>query len=848
MLRRADATATLLGPRALLLVGQVPPEAGAGFGGPIARAADDAALAALGPAPPGELAILGAPATPGLLSALAARGTRLALALDPAPLPLPAPLPVIGPESFGLMLPGRGLNTTPVAMAGKGGLALVGQSPGLIRTVLDWAPGQQLGFSAVLGLGQNQGLGFAFALDALSRDSATRAILLEVGEVKRRRAFFSALRAAARIRPVVALRRPAANEPADARAAFAAAVARAGALPVASLDALLAAAETLPRLRPMPAGTIAVVADDAGLARHVMQALAEARPPLPLGLPEGAATALSLLPDLAGAGASSPVIVPGTSPARLAEAAAALAALPGIGAILAVHAPAGEEADLMAAESLAAAARANPRAPLLACLPGGAPAAAARARLEAQGLPAFGAIGAAVQGLSDLLAHRRVRAARAELPTRDVVEIRADRIAATRVLDQARAERRETLTEDESLAVLAAYGVPTVPARSAAGPEDAACAADLLGYPVVLKIRSPDIPRKTEVGGVVTDLRDAAAVAEAARAMEASIARLLPGARRAGFLVQRQAERRGAQELRITMREDALAGPVLAFGLGGTAADLFADRVLGLPPLNLALAHAMIGQSRAFPLLQGYRDHPGVDIEAVAGVLVRISQLVVDLPQVAGIGLNPLLADRQGVLALDAEITLSPRPDPGRLALPPYPAELAGRVRLRDGREVLLRPIRPEDAEAHQEFFRALSPEDVRLRWFAPIAELSDAEVARLTAIDYEREMAFVAVDAAGATLGVARMIEDTALALPGEPAEAAEYAIAVRSGLKGLGLGRILMERLITHARARRLSRLDGSVLADNAGMLALNRKLGFTLRRDPDEPEVMQVSLALA
>jgi acetyltransferase len=502
---------------------------------------------------------------------------------------------------------------------------------------------------------------------------------------------------------------------------------------------------------------------------------------------------------------------------------------------------------------MVAAAQAKPpggrgAAPILVGWAGQATAGRQRKRLAEAGLAVFDSPEAAVRGAMHLARDRANRLAAAELPPRAVLELQPDRDRVARILAAARADGRLTLTEEEALEVLAAYGLPVAPGRrSAPRPEDAADAAALLGFPVALKLMSPDLPHKSEVGGVQLGLDSVAAVRASAAAMLERVAARRPGARIHGFLVQRQAAR--AQELRLRLGEDAMFGPWIGFGQGGTAADLAADEAYDLPPLNLALARQLVGRARVSRLLEGFRDHPPANAAAVADALVRVSQIAVDFPEIATLSANPLFADAQGVLAVDAKVALRPPgAPPGVLAVPPYPGELARTWHTRAGEALVVRPIRPEDATAHAEAFRRIPPEDVRFRFFSPLKELSPAMIARLTQIDYDREMAFVAVRPAGEAdgseriLGVSRLIR-----APGE-ADSAEFAVIVGREMKGQGLARHLMERLFEWARAQGIRRIVGHVLADNQPMLGFVRALGFQLHRSVEEEDVFEAVMEVA
>ncbi|NKC29302.1 GNAT family N-acetyltransferase [Roseomonas sp. BU-1] len=784
------------------------------------------------------------------MAALAARGCRAAVVPGPvgeasgglAAICRRTGMRALGPGSFGICVPGIGLNASLSHLPPRRGrLALVGQSSALARAVLDWAEAESVGFSHVIGIGENSDLGFAHALDWLSRDPGTGAILLELRHIKDRRLFISAARAAARMRPVVAIRAGGrlADPSGTADAVMEAALRRAGVLRVAGLDDLLSAAETLARVKLMagaaPGGGIALVANATGPALLGADAVLAGGARL-ADIPEDAAQALAmgLRPGWSG---RNPLVLGAQSGNALGEAAAMLAAVRGVDAVVALHAPAaGEDAALIAA-TLSAAARATRAAPILVGWAGQATAGPQRAALAQAGLAVFPTPEAAVRGALHLLQDRRNRAAAAELPGRQVLALQPDRSRVAALLAAVRAEGRLALMEDEALSILAAYGLPVVAGRVAADAAEAGRVAEALGFPVVLKLRSPDIDRKTELGGVVLGLGDAAAVQAAALAMAARAAAERPAARLAGFLVQRQAGR--AQELRMRLAEDAMFGPFLGFGLGGTAADLLGDEGLDLPPLNHALARALIDRTRAGPLLAGYRDHKPVPLDAVAEALVRLSQIAVDFPEIAGFGVNPLFADAGGVTAADAACTLRPAGQGRLLAVPPYPEEWVRPWQPRSGPPLLVRPIRPEDAEAHAEMFRRLTPEDVRWRFFSQMRELPAVLVARLTQIDYDREMAFVAVrpreDGTEDMLGVSRLIREG-------DGETGEFAVVVDRSMKGQGLGRHLMDLLFAWARETGIREIVGQVLADNVPMLGFIRALGFTTRRSPEDEEVVE------
>ena len=801
----------------------------AAFPGPLHVAGQADAGTAL---PYADLAVL-ACADPALLRAVAAAGIAAAICTTPMPglaqAASDAGVTVLGPASFGLVVPAIGLNASTAHIPVRGGkVALVSQSASLCRAVLDWAGPNGVGFSHVVGVGGNAQCGFSLALDWLSRDATTGAILLDIRTVRDRRGFLAAARAAARLRPVVALRAGGRLQDPSGRTdlVFAAALQRAGVLRVGTLSELLGAAETLTRTRPPRADALVIATNAVGPAHLAADAAVGLGIPL-LPLDEAARAGLALP-----AGPTDPGIVwaGAEEPARVAAIAAALAGLPATGGVLAILAPTGP-ADAAAVAALLAQ-REGMGAPLLACVLGETTAAPHRATLAAAGIPVFATPESAVRAFAQLVQQRRARLAAAELPPSRVLDVEPDHAAVRRIIAAARAEGRAALAQDESLAVFAAYGIPAIASASAATPLAARLAAGRLGLPAVVKRRRTARPGEGAAGSVALDLPDAAAVERAAE-------RLLPGP----FVIQRQAGR--GRELRVGVADDPLFGPAIGFGPGGAPAHIGSAAAFELPPLNLPLARALIARAPApapaRALLAAWSDQAAPDAEAVADALVRVSQLVLDHPEIGEIEINPLLATPSGVCAIDAWIAFRPAGAAASFAIAPYPAELEERFEA-GGDTLLLRPIRPEDAEAHLSLFRRLTPEDVRYRFFNLLRDLPPLQVRRMTEVDYINEMALIAVRPAAAegaqeTVGVARLVIGGA----GE----AEFAVLVEAAMKGRGVARRLMTKLLEWARTRGLASITGQVLTENAPMLAFMRRLGADIRRVPGDGGVVEAVL---
>ncbi len=820
-----------------------------------------------------DLAVIATPpaTVPALVAELGARGCRAAIivsdgfgqsgshfggpegeALQAAMLAAARPhlLRLIGPNSLGLLSPGIGLNASLApATPAAGDIAFLTQSGAVMTSVLDRAAAHAIGFSHVVSLGGMADVDFGDMLDFLATDRRTRAVLMYVESIPDARKFMSAARTAGRLKPVVVVK--AGRSAGGARAArshtgtlagtdavYEAAFRRAGLLRVGDLRELFEAAATLAGGLAVEGDRLIVVTNGGGVGVLATDALeAEGGRLAELS----AATAEAFAVAVPGAAGNPVSLGAQADGARYEAAVAAALASPDADAVLVLNAPTALADGVAAADGVVAARDRGLRRPVLACWLGEATARAGRSRLEAARVPTYATPDAAVRAFLHLVAHRRNRALLMQVPEAATRVSAAAIDAARATVEAAVAAGRSVLTDAEAMGVLAGFGIPTVATRLVP-PDPAAAAAEAarIGFPAVLKILSPDIAHKSEVGGVRLALMDEAAIAAAAITMLATVAARAPGARIDGFVVQAMANRPRAHELVCGLTEDATFGPVIVFGAGGTAVEVLDDHTIGLPPLDPTLARDMIARTRIARLLAGYRDRPPADVEAVAAVLVALSEIAVALPNVVELDINPLIADADGVLVLDARIVVAPVAPGRRLAIRPYPRSLERQVGIDGGERFEVRPIRPEDAPALAEMVRLSTPEDLRLRFFAPVLELSAERTARLTQIDYDREMALVAVDVNAAIVGVVRLIADP-------ENDTAEFAVMVRSDMKGRGLGSLLMEGILDYARARGTARVVGTVLRENTSMLRLCTELGFTMRTDPDDPGVVIVEHAL-
>ena len=820
-----------------------------------------------------------APTVPALIAALGAAGTRAAVVLSAGLAQLrddtgvsltqrmldaakPHGLRVLGPNCLGLGVPAIGLDAT-FAYVGAlpGDLAFVSQSGAVCTVALDWASGSQIGFSHFVSLGDSADVDAADLLDWLGTDASTRAILLYLESTGRARKFLSAARAAARNKPVIAIK--AGRVEAGARAATShtgalagaddvcdAALRRAGVVRVDRIDELFDAAETLARSRPLRGDRVAILTNGGGLGVLMADRVALSGGRIAT-LSDATRAALDAALPASWSHGNPIDIVGDAPPARYAAALGALLDDPGIDVVFVVHAPTALASGSDAARAVAAVLAEHAHdARVLTSWPGRVSAEPARRILRDAGVATYDTPEDAIAAFARMLAHRRNQELLMEIPPSLPVEFAPDVAAARRTIDAALAAGRTVLSEPEAKAVLAAFGVPVVPTEIVRDADEAVAIARRIGFPVALKLLSPDVTHKSDVGGVALDLETPEAVVVAAQAMRARLLALRPDSRPGGFTVQPMARRPGARELIVGAACDPIFGPFVLFGHGGTAVEVIGDRAVALPPLNASLARELVSRTRVAKLLAGYRDHPPADLDAVCNTLVRIAQILVDLPEVVELDVNPLLADAGGVLALDARVRIeavaagrAARSATDRLAIRPYPRELEETVALRGGGHVLMRPIRPEDEPAHQAMFAALTPEDVRFRFFNLVRELPHSQMARYTQIDYDRELAFVALavgpGATNETLGVVRGIFDPDFVR-------AEFAILVRSDQKGRGLGHALLGKLVRHCRARGAREVIGQVLPDNRAMLELAHELGFKSRFLPGEG-VVEVRLEL-
>jgi len=821
------------------------------------------------PAAP-DLAVICTPASsvPGLIADLGARGTRAAVVLS-AGLDAAAAgggtlgaamlqaarrhaLRILGPNCIGLIVPGIGLNASFAHLGARpGGIAFVAQSGALTTAMLDWAQGAAVGFSHCISLGNAADVDFGDLLDYLGRDPRTRAILLYIESITGARKFMSAARAAARNKPVIAVKAGRTGEAARAAtshsgalagadAVYEAALRRAGMLRVGTTRQLFEAAQILSQYRTYFGPRLAIISNGGGPAVMATDALIEGGGELARLAPQTLAQLDAVLPD--GWSHANPIDIIGDAlPARYEAALGAVLGDPNVDALLLIHAPTA----LATTEAVARVCTPlleKVAVPAFACWLGAEGVRLAGAA-GPKAVPGHATPEEAVDAYLHVMRYHQVQALLMETPTSQPEGPKPDTSAVHAIVAAALAAGRNVLTEPESKALLAAYHIPVVETRIAREIEALAVLAADIGYPVALKILSPDISHKSDVGGVALNIGSSAELVTAAQAMLQRCRELRPQARIEGFTVQRMVRGGGAHELLAGIALDPTFGPVVLFGRGGTAVEVIGDRALALPPLNSVLTRELISRTRVSRLLCGARGVAAVAMPALEAALMRLSRLACEVAEIAELDINPLLADERGVIALDARVRLAPSTAGAvaRLAIRPYPSELEEWVEHR-GRRLLLRPIRPEGTPGHRQFLAKVTPHDLYTRFFTGVRELPAADLAHLTQIDYDRDMAFVAVahDAAGdeEIIGVVRACADP-------DNDTAEFAVLVRSDLKGQGLGTLLMRKLIRYCRERGTRELCGDVMSENTAMLHLARSLGFRVRRTEQNVETVALNL---
>ena len=777
---------------------------------------------------------------------------------------------LLGPNSLGFQRPSLMLNASaagPLAKAGP--LALVAQSGALTASMLDWARKNAVGFSSVVSLGPHTSVDIAQVLDFLANDGATHSIIVYLEGISSARRFMSALRSAAHAKPVVVLkagRKPAGNEAAHTHSAstvgsddvFDAALRRAGAVRVRSFVELFSAAKCLAsRYRPV-GRRLAIVTNGGGpgvlaadwvneiglqLGKLSPDSLTALKPRLP---------ALASLTDLID-------LSEDAEPGHFRAAIDAASADPQIDGVLAIFSPKTDSDAAAAARALADIPRPMSK-PLLSCWMGDASVGPARAVLAEATIPTFRTPEAAVGAFGNIAAFYQNQALLQQTPPPLTTLAEPDIAGARLLIESVLAERRKVLTEMESKSLLSAFHIPITSTLLARSANEAMMIATQLGFPVALKIDSPDISHKSDVEGVALNIVNGAAARDAYHDMIERVTRLAPDAHINGVTVQKMARARRGREVHVGLVTDDPFGPIIVFGAGGTMIELLDDRAMELPPLNQFLARRLIERARVAETLREWRGAAAVNMEALEQVLLRVSEMVCELPELREMDINPIIVDETGAVAVDARIVIDSTPQGAsgyagsyqHLAILPYPARYQRDWPLPGGGTYTVRAVHPDDAQMLQALVQQLSPESRWFRFVSHFQELPPSMLSRFTLIDYDREMALVAV------VRERRVADDSATVEPerivgvsryitNPDHSSCEFSLVIADDYSGKGLGSRLMEGIIEVARDKGLSEINGLVLSNNVEMLKLMKRLGFTIKPYPDDPDFKLVSCTL-
>ncbi len=821
-----------------------------------------------------ELAVIATPpdTVPALVTELGSRGTRAAVILTAGfaeggvaagqqraaqllAAARPHLLRIIGPNCLGIAVPGIGLNATfaPAAVL-AGNIAFLTQSGAMATTVLDWALPRGIGFSAIVSMGDMSDVDFGDLLDYFALDEATQAILIYAEAVTQARKFMSAARRAARIKPVIVVKGGRAAEGARAATSHTGALAgadiiyeaafrRAGMLRVNEMEELFDAAATLARMSPQRGNRLAIITNGGGAGVLATDRLIQEGGQLATLSPD-TVTKLNVVLPPTWSHANPIDIVGDADAARYANTVTILMEDTNVDALLVAYCPTAIVSSGEAAKGLIdvlSQPATRPKKNVFACWMGEVSVAEGRAQLVAGKVPDYETPERAVRAFMYLIRYQQSQDLLLETPSSGALSPQADIRRAQGLLRQALNDQREWLDPAEVAGFLACYGIAFARTEAVADAKSAAEAAARLKVPVALKIRSRDVIHKSDVGGITLNLANPADVESAARQMNEKVSRLLPHARLEGFTVQEMIDRPGAFELIAGVTVDPTFGPVILFGHGGTAVEIVRDESFELPPLNTALARAQIERTRIAALLKGFRDRPAADIDSVVNVLMQLSQIVADQPEITEIDINPLLCDPQGVIAVDCRIGVRAAivRAPSRFAIRPYPQQFESEIRALEGPSYVVRPIKPEDEPALRRFADEVDTRDLWHPSFLPLRERTHETAARLSQIDYDREMTLIAWEAERMA-GLARSTADPDF-------DAAECAVIIRADLREKGLATQLLQALLCAIAAQGVRQAVLVFPANQKRILNLSGELGFQTAPSPDDASVVRATKVL-
>lgn len=755
---------------------------------------------------------------------------------------------LLGPNCLGIIRPGSQINLTFAHTgANPGSIGLISQSGALCTAILDWALPNRVGFSNVVSLGAESDIDFGEVLDYMISDPRTESIFLYIEGIKNARRFMTALRAAARVKPVLLIK--VGRHPAGERAVlshtgalvgaddvFEAALRRAGVVRLDSIGQLFSAASALfAHFRPR-GNRLAVITNGGGPGVMAADHAADIGIPLAQISPENIAKLSAELPSHWSKGNPLDIIGDAT-PERYGMALTTCLNDPNVDGVLVILTPQAMTDPTQAARMVIEAAHGSDK-PVVTCWMGEAQVREARLLFQGAGIPTFRTPEPAVDLFSHISRYYLNRQLLMQTPP-SISEHAPPRLESARmVIEAALMEGRRALNEMESKAVLASFMIPIAQTVVARSPAEAMVLAEEIGLPVVMKVDSPQIVHKSDSGGVRLNLNSLAAVRDAYAQICDEVGKHRPDAHINGIAIEPMIQKENGRELVVGMVRDQIFGPTIVLGVGGTSIEASgADRAVALPPLNRVLVADMLDSVKSSARLGQFRSMPAVSLDALETVLLRVSEMVCELPWITAMDINPLIVDEHGAVAVDARIVIEPLAiNAGRydhMAIHPYPSHQKTTFLAKDGTTVTIRPIKPEDAQMEQDFVQALSPHARYMRFMNTIRELSPTQLIRLTQIDYDREMAFVATVPNGNDeheVGVVRYATNP-------DAESCEFAIVVSDDWQGKGLARRLMGILIDTARARGYKYMTGDFLAENTRMLKFVASLGFVLHVHPED-----------
>lgn len=760
---------------------------------------------------------------------------------------------IIGPNCLGVMRPSIGLNATfensPVL---AGNIAFVSQSGALCAAILDWAINEKIGFSTLVSLGNSADLDFGDILDYLAMDPKTNCILLYVEGIRHARRFMSGLRAAAYLKPVVAIKGGRNSQGTQAAIShtgamigandvFDAALHRAGVVRVETIKQLFSAAEVFASELYAHGNRLMIVTNGGGGGVMAADHAADLMIPLAEITTDLESELNQLLPK--NWSHLNPIDILGdATPERYAKVIEACIASDNYDGLLAILVPVAMSQPLKVAEQLVELKK-KTKKPLIACWMGREQVKSSWRLFAKNRIPYFSTPETAVEAFSYLANYYHNQQLLLQVPEPISFQSHADLAGAQLILDSVIAQQRKILTTIESKAILKSFGIPitqTIAVKTAA---EALVAAESLGFPVVMKIHSPDITHKQDVGGVQLNITNAAAVVSFFKQLTEKAKRQCPEARILGVTLEKMYKTTNDRELMVGVLQDPVFGPTINFGAGGSLVEIMQDRVVALPPLNLYLIRNLISQSKVAKLLGKFRNKPAVNIAAIENLLLAISEMACELPQIQEMDINPLIINEKEVIAVDARIVINAEKNAisySHMAIHPYPHRLITHQQLMDGKEILIRPIRPEDAKLEQGFVRQLSARTKHFRYMVTLREMTPEMLKRTTQIDYDREMSLVALTQDDnnheVMIGSAQYVTNPDFL-------SCEFAVVIADEWQNKGIAHHLMVCLIEAAKAKNLKLMKGMVLATNRGMLTLAKNLGFSIKSVKDDPSVLEV-----